>query len=102
MRIDLGSQCLQFKLFQRNLILINLMDQTVDLVHHASEAAHQKTNFISGIAVHRNLTAALVYPVHVIGKLLDLSGKKSGKRKSQHQNYGYTGRNQGNLADQDF
>ena len=86
MRVDLGSQCLQFKLFQRNLILINLMDQTIDLVHHASEAAHQKANFISSIAVHRNLTAPLVYPVHVIGKLLDLSGKKSGKRKSQHQN----------------
>lgn len=45
--------------------------------------------------------AAFVVAEFVTAIYAYITYKKSGKRKSQHQNYGYTGRNQGNLADQD-
>ena len=100
MRIDLSCQGLKFKLLQRNLIFINLMDQTVDFIHHASKAPDQKSNLIICITIYRNLPASLVYAVHIVCKFLDLSGKNPGKSKSQHQNDYQANCNQRNLAHQ--
>ena len=73
MRIDLCLQCFQLILFQRDLIDIDLINQTVDLIHHPSEAVDQNTNLVFRITADCNLPASMVHLIHVSGKFFNLS-----------------------------
>ena len=97
MRVDLRLQCLQFVFLQCDLVDIDLIDQTVDLIHHAVETVDQDSYFILRITAYGNFPASVVYPVHISGKLFDLTCKQSGKSHPQKQDDQATCRDQGDF-----
>ena len=77
MWINLRLQCFQLIFFERNLIYIHFINQTVDLIHHIVETIDQDTNFIFRIAAYRNFTTSMVDLIHIFGKFFNLSCKNS-------------------------
>ena len=100
MRVDLRLQCFQLIFFQCNLIDIYFIDQTVDLIHHPSEAVDQNTNLVFRITADCNLPASMVHLIHVSGKFFNLSCKNPGKRQPQNQRDQTAGRHQRNFFQQ--
>ena len=100
MWIDLCSKSFQFKFLQSYFVFVNFTDQTIDLTHHPAEASDQNPHLILCIAGNRNLSASMIYLIHVFRKHFDLAGKQSGKSHTQNKNDQYTAGDQRNLSKQ--
>ena len=55
--------------------VVNFTDQTVNLSHHPAEASDQNPHLILCIAGNRNLSASVIYLIHIFRKHFDLAGK---------------------------
>ena len=70
--------------------LVQSKQESVYGAHHPAEASDQNPHLILCIAGNRNLSASMIYLIHVFRKHFDLAGKQSGKSHTQNKNDQYT------------
>ena len=75
MWIDLSLKRFQFKFLQGDLIDINLINKTIDLIHHSPKASDQDSHLVLTVTGYHNLPAAMIHLIHIGSQLFDFSGK---------------------------